>query len=1013
MPHNGFPSGYFKIQSRISGKCLDITKEHSITAVDGNSSTAQHWYADMAGRVVNRLRGLVLSAKKPTNGAGVNAEVLSKGNNISQQWYVDDTGRIISKGNGKSITFDKNNKSSMIPVYIWENYNGPSQKWYFKGVDSDITKRLLKSQHGFRVLPGDVTDISEEQTYQCWVKLSKFQSGRWKRIFSRGKHSAGDLGVWILPDRLQLQLCVNGTCTEISYEVPLDAWFNVCLILYSKHAELYADGISRKKLKLSDVYTPSTEILRVGSPDLYIKELEYSNTALHVSKVKDAMNSSNPNILHVLSPGSVSHGGSPAGTPQEHIAGEGVTIIAMSANGTHPDCGGPYNGRLNQYGWCASSPVAGYYLQLDLDKVYRVTKILTQGRSTGGQWVTSYELQYLDSKGQYINYGQTLPGNTDPNEVKQNDIEITTKTLRVYPKSWFGWPSMRVGLDGTPDHSYKCTQYLELSTTDKTPMGRKMNLDSYNQECRKISYYDHLQALHKYKSKLDKVQELHLKSSDKCRSEALDAQKLQDKVAVLQRKINGLKLDLELAKSIKCPPSKVCLPVINPISNKKTASINDFDIRTHKNFYQYVPADSVKPCSALRDTGDKDHIKELEDKLTKLTAQLTRTQLEASRCESNFDNKIYPNNIDMNGGGIYGKICSLTTMGMGSCKDIAGEETSVVNEATVVDTSEFKPICKRAIKPAYVEAEEHVPKPIGTSEECRPAKTVAPSYVEHAFQEDYSITKHKDFNRLMKNYMLKSQCTARGAQPPEIAQHPQYPDLMNKYALRDTGTCPPTYKPCPANVIKECQALKADIKLHPQYNGLISGDTATEHAVEAKRIKKILSKASTPEQKREVLGSITDHPDIVNYVPVATARSACKAAIHKARSAAPACPANSDITQHPGYPGLMKTYAIRDTTTCPPVYKPCPTPPDLSNYVRKSQFDSTAQQLAEIQRIAQRQQAAIGKLKDAPIEAHPQYPALVQKLSDLNKNPNIHKYILKTQIPALLDRECRTHFRGT
>lgn len=75
----------------------------------------------------------------------------------------------------------------------------------------------------------------------------------------------------------------------------------------------------------------------------------------------------------------------------------------------------------------------------------------------------------------------------------------------------------------------------------------------------------------------------------------------------------------------------------------------------------------------------------------------------------------------------------------------------------------------------------------------------------------YSITKHRDFKKLMHDYLLLK--TDNGGEVGQalkdyvlhntpITEHGEYYETMNKYAIREAGVCPPQYKPCPKNAYK-------------------------------------------------------------------------------------------------------------------------------------------------------------------------------------------------------------------
>jgi hypothetical protein len=116
--------------------------------------------------------------------------------------------------------------------------------------------------------------------------------------------------------------------------------------------------------------------------------------------------------------------------------------------------------------WSAKSNDAGQWIQIDLGKVAKVTRIATQGRQDSNQWVRSYFVQYSMDGGHFENFkgGQVLNGNSDRNSIVGNVFEpaIFGRYIRIRPKSWYGHISMRFEL-------YGCTKGKK-ATVGKTIM---------------------------------------------------------------------------------------------------------------------------------------------------------------------------------------------------------------------------------------------------------------------------------------------------------------------------------------------------------------------------------------------------------------------------------------------------------------------------------------------------------------------------------------------------------------
>ncbi|CAH3172036.1 unnamed protein product [Porites lobata] len=143
---------------------------------------------------------------------------------------------------------------------------------------------------------------------------------------------------------------------------------------------------------------------------------------------------------------------------------------------------GPDRARLNianvgakRGAWSAKYNDKGQFIQVDLGKVVKITKVMTQGRSDYNQWVTSYWLSYSINNGYYQTYGENKPiiftGNNDRNTVKVNvlDVPIYTRYIRLHPESFHGHISLRLELYGcktgfVPPSPPQCLEALGMQS---------------------------------------------------------------------------------------------------------------------------------------------------------------------------------------------------------------------------------------------------------------------------------------------------------------------------------------------------------------------------------------------------------------------------------------------------------------------------------------------------------------------------------------------------------------------
>lgn len=110
----------------------------------------------------------------------------------------------------------------------------------------------------------------------------------------------------------------------------------------------------------------------------------------------------------------------------------------------------------NGLSWCARYKAPTEWLQLDLGLPAKVTGVMTQGRSDGAEWVTSFMMSYsVDAfhwqyvRDQYDNQ-RVFEGNVDSYSVKHSylDEPIIARFVKFHVIHWNQHPSMRVELVG-------------------------------------------------------------------------------------------------------------------------------------------------------------------------------------------------------------------------------------------------------------------------------------------------------------------------------------------------------------------------------------------------------------------------------------------------------------------------------------------------------------------------------------------------------------------------------------
>ncbi|XP_068684537.1 lactadherin-like [Montipora foliosa] len=129
---------------------------------------------------------------------------------------------------------------------------------------------------------------------------------------------------------------------------------------------------------------------------------------------------------------------------------------AVTASSTWDSRLQPWQARINnELCWSAGTSVIGEWLQVDLGKDTAVTKVATQGRSTGGQWVKSYKILFSLDEANWNEYQiggvvKVFRANSDVRSIVSHKLvpRITSRYIRFSVLSWRSYISMRVELYG-------------------------------------------------------------------------------------------------------------------------------------------------------------------------------------------------------------------------------------------------------------------------------------------------------------------------------------------------------------------------------------------------------------------------------------------------------------------------------------------------------------------------------------------------------------------------------------
>lgn len=109
-------------------------------------------------------------------------------------------------------------------------------------------------------------------------------------------------------------------------------------------------------------------------------------------------------------------------------------------------------GRLDSpESWVPPGATAGdIWMQIDLRKSTAIAGVTTQGRYNYNQWVTVYTVKVSDDGKKWtdVECGRMFVGNTE--RLSRATATFTTpikaRYVRIYPQTWYSWPSLRAGL---------------------------------------------------------------------------------------------------------------------------------------------------------------------------------------------------------------------------------------------------------------------------------------------------------------------------------------------------------------------------------------------------------------------------------------------------------------------------------------------------------------------------------------------------------------------------------------
>lgn len=213
----------------------------------------------------------------------------------------------------------------------------------------------------------------------------------------------------------------------------------------------------------------------------------------------------------------------------------------------------------------------------------------------------------------------------------------------------------------------------------------------------------------------------------------------------------------------------------------------------------------------------------------------------------------------------------------------------------------------------------------------------------------FDIRNHVDYDKHMKNFVRRDSVEFKKIQQKaakldkasseecDIRSHPQYQQirqqLLKTFARKVENTCPPEYEPC-ASVEQDPRYQKMKNHLKVLRDKIVEQETEYKNnpeyqnaKKELKNLKKLLKSQSETDDQLAVAKKYLSKMkkeiqrlkvDLKGCEPVQ--ENDKYKALKKRVDVLEAI--RKDIKKHPEYMGLMKKYGHKDTSVCPPVYKP-------------------------------------------------------------------------------------------
>ena len=101
----------------------------------------------------------------------------------------------------------------------------------------------------------------------------------------------------------------------------------------------------------------------------------------------------------------------------------------------------------NDLGWAASLNNLNEYIQISSPVPYTFNKIITRGRDSRNEFISSYYLSYSLDNINWVNYNnqEILRGNTDSQNIIENLLSpFLARSLRLYPVTRVGWVATKI-----------------------------------------------------------------------------------------------------------------------------------------------------------------------------------------------------------------------------------------------------------------------------------------------------------------------------------------------------------------------------------------------------------------------------------------------------------------------------------------------------------------------------------------------------------------------------------------